>query len=475
METVDVVWIRHDLRLTDNPALAAGRGRPLVLVFTADGVDLRAMGAASRVYLHHALKAFQKDLRDEYGARLLIRPTFDEALTTITRAVRVERVLWNRSYEPALFDRDHQIEARLKAQGLQPEVYPGSILFEPWDIKNKSGKPFKVFTPFYKTCLARGMTHKPWPKPDRIQSVDHPALQDGVVDALNLLPQGSRWDLELMRSWITTESGWWQAWKDFRETRLPHYPTARDIPAEDGTSRLSAALHFGQISPRSIWADARAQAPSAGTESFLRQMIWREFAITSLFHQPTMDRLPIIAPFQDFPWADEPEQLEAWKSGRTGYPLVDAGLREMLQTGWMHNRVRMIVGSFLIKNLHINWTAGFDFFWDRLVDADRANNAMGWQWVAGCGIDPSPYFRIFNPILQSERFDPEGTYIKRWVPELERIPARWIHSPWKAPEKVRSLATDYPAPIVDFAESRQQALMFHDRIKSGRASSGSWT
>jgi deoxyribodipyrimidine photo-lyase len=468
MQAVDIIWVRNDLRFGDNPALSVGAQKPTVLVFTADGVDVQGMGAASRVYLHHALLSFQNDLKEHYGAQLLIFPTIDEALQQLQRIVRIERVLWNRSYEPAQLDRDLAFEERLKAQGMQPGVCRGSVLFEPWEIKNKSAQPFKVFTPFYKTFLARGAPPEPIAKPKKIVSIRHSSLPDGAVDSLKLLPQSVRWDLSLMKGWPTSEGAWWKAWKSFRQHALVDYPRGRDRPAVHGTSRMSVPLHFGQVSPRSLWMDARAH-PNAGTEAWLRQLVWREFAIASLFHQPTMDRAPIISAFQHFPWDDAAEHLHAWQRGRSGYPIVDAGMRELWQTGWMHNRVRMIVGSFLVKNLHINWTLGSAFFWDTLIDADRANNAMGWQWVAGCGIDPSPYFRIFNPTLQSERFDPEGDYIKRWVPELKALPPRWIHSPWKAPAKIRALAPDYPEPIVDFAESRQQALMFYDRIKSGRA------
>ena len=467
MDAADIVWVRNDLRLHDNLALASASQRPLVLVFTADGVDLKGMGAASRVYLHYALRSFQSDLHEHYGAKLLIFPTIHEALQLITRLVRVDRVVWNRSYEPALLQRDVAFEQTLSKLGIQASIYRGSVLVEPWEMQNKSGQPFKVFTPFYKTFLARGAPLEPVARPRRILSVMQPSWREGDVDTLQLLPKAPRWDIGMMQDWITSESGWWQHWQDFRAKQLVDYPDARDVPAEVGTSRLSTALHFGQISPRSLWADARRH-PNAGTEAFLRQIVWREFAISSLYHQPTMDRLPIIEPFQRFPWANEPGHLKAWQTGRTGYPLVDAGMRELWQTGWMHNRVRMIVGSFLVKNLHINWLEGAAFFWDTLVDGDRANNSMGWQWVAGCGIDPSPYFRIFNPMLQSEKFDPEGAYIKRWVPELAEMPARWIHCPWKAPVEVRRRVS-YPEPVVDFAASRQQALMFYDSIKSTRS------
>ncbi len=465
MQSADIVWVRNDLRLTDNPALTVGSERPTFLVFTADGVDLATLGAASRVYLHHALLSFQKDLKEQHGAQLLIFSTIDQALKSLKAVRPIERVLWNRSYEPAQLHRDLAFEERLKAQGIKPGVCRGAVLFEPWEIKNKSGQPFKVFTPFYRTFLQKGTPLAPLPKPKHVSSIPCPDVKAGTLENLKLLPQKPRWDLSMMKDWTTSEGGWWQEWKKFRQTHLTDYASGRDIPATPGTSRLSVPLHFGQISPRSLWADARLH-PNAGTEVWLRQLVWREFAIASLFHQPTMDRAPILEAFQHFPWAHEPEHLRAWQRGRTGYPIVDAGMRELWETGWMHNRVRMIVGSFLVKNLHLNWTQGAAHFWDTLIDADRANNAMGWQWVAGCGIDPSPYFRIFNPMLQSEKFDPEGEYIKRWVPELKGIPERWIHSPWKAPANIRRLAPDYPEPIVDFAESRQQALMFYDRIKN---------
>lgn len=465
MQSADVIWVRNDLRFTDNPALTVGTQRPTVLVFTADGVNLEGLGAASRVYLHHALESFRKDLKDEYGATLLVTRTMDEALQRIRREIQVERVLWNRSYEPQQLAHDQAFEERIKAQGIKPGVCMGSVLSEPWDIKNKSGQPFKVFTPFYKTFLARGTPPAPLPKPKKIVTISLNDSPEGSVLDLQLLPQKPRWDLAMMKDWPTSEAAWWQTWKTFRQKHLSEYGTGRDIPALHGTSRLSVPLHFGQISPRSLWVDARAH-PNPGTEIWLRQLVWREFAISSLFHIPAMDREPILDQFRKFPWVSEPEQLKAWQRGRTGYPIIDAGMRELWATGWMHNRVRMIVGSFLVKNLHLNWTEGSAHFWDTLIDADRANNAMGWQWVAGCGIDPSPYFRIFNPMVQSEKFDPEGDYIKRWVPELAALPQRWIHSPWKAPANIRRLAPDYPEPIVDFASSRQQALMFYDRIKS---------
>ncbi len=468
---VDVVWLRFDLRLMDNPALFASSDKDCLYLFTSDGVELEAMGAASKVFLHHALASFAEDFQQTYQLPLLMRPgTLLAAIDELQSCFQIERVLWNRSYEPRLIHRDLGIEKALKEKGITPGVCRGSVLFEPWEIKNKTDRPFKVFTPFYKTLLGFGRPLEPLPKPARLSGPPFEG-KSGQIEDFQLLPARPRWDLPMMEGWEPSEKAIHRQLKNFLKKTVAAYPEQRDIPSLRGTSHLSPSLHFGLITPRQIWAEAR-QHSSAGCDSFLRQIVWREFAIYSLYHQPSMDRKPIMEQFNSFPWSSDRQHLRAWQRGQTGYPMIDAGMRELWQTGWMHNRVRLIVGSFLVKNLHLNWLAGAEWFWNTLVDADLANNSMGWQWVAGCGIDPSPYFRIFNPMVQGEKFDPDGIYIKRWLPELQKLPNKWLQRPWDAPEDVLrkagiELGKDYPKPIVDFGQSRQLALMFYDRIKRG--------
>jgi deoxyribodipyrimidine photo-lyase len=475
--TPAIVWFRHDLRLADNPALQAAldHGGPVVPVFiwSPDEEGGFAPGGASRWWLHHSLAALAQAL-DERGSRLLIRrgPALDVLLQLI-RETDASAVFWNDRYEPAALQRDLRIRSTLDHAGIEAAATTGAVLYEPWAIHNKAGKPYQVFTPFWKACLAAGDPPAPLSSPDKL-----PGLESWPeclpLDSLALLPKGT-WASGLRGAWQPGEPGARASLAGFLTERLADYEAGRNRPDRNGTSRLSPHLHFGEISPRQVWHacvrnPAAAAAGSSRGSVFLAEIGWREFAHHLLFHFPDTTGEPLKASFRNFPWNEDPALLRAWQRGQTGYPLVDAGMRQLWATGWMHNRVRMVVGSFLVKDLLIDWRRGADWFWDTLVDADLANNTLGWQWVAGCGADAAPYFRVFNPVAQGEKFDPQGDYVRRWVPELAGLPARWIHKPFAAPSGVlRSAGVEiggtYPAPVVSHDVARLVALEAYRRIR----------
>lgn len=474
--TATVVWFRQDLRLQDNPALGAAlaRGGPVVPVFIWDGAGEGdwLVGGASRWWLHHSLAALDESLRAR-GLRLILRRgNAEEVLGRLIRECGATGVHWNRRYEPAAVVRDAVLKTRLPALGAEARSFNAALLFEPHAVKNKSGGPFQVFTPFWRHCLTlpvevpAKMPGGPWPAPKQWPE----SLR---LEELELLPR-IRWDVGLAKVWQPGEAGAAARLKRFVTVAMDNYTDQRNRPDIEGTSALSPYLHFGEIGPRQIWAAVAATArgsgvfpPSRGAQVFLSEVGWREFAHHLLFHFPHTPAEPLREEFARFPWRRDAVQLRAWQRGRTGYPIVDAGMRQLWQTGWMHNRVRMVVASFLVKHLRISWQEGAAWFWDTLVDADLASNTLGWQWTAGCGADAAPYFRVFNPVLQGEKFDAAGDYVRRWVPELARVPARWIHRPWEASAAeleaagVR-LGQDYPAPIVDHSAARAAALAaFH--------------
>lgn len=476
-----IIWFRRDLRLSDNPALAAALQDSdhllPVYIHDPDSEDGWGPGSAARWWLHHSLTALDNALKS-LGSGLVV--VSGDSLTELRRLVSASgarRVCWNRLYEPAIQARDSRIKLALRADGLSVNSFNGSLWFEPWDITRDKGEPYKVFTPFWKALQKQPSGPAPEPKPGTLPP--HP-------EAVSTLPLAS---LKLLPT-IAWDGGFhehWQAGEDAAQTRLEHfidsgvssYALERDIPGHPGTSRLAPSLHFGELSPRQVlWRlrnDGRLHA-APGTESYIRELAWREFAHHLLFHFPETIRQPMDQRFNAFPWRkDYQNDLKAWQQGRTGIPVVDAGMRELWHTGWMHNRVRMIVASLLTKNLLIPWQEGADWFWDTLVDADLANNTLGWQWVAGSGADAAPYFRIFNPVLQGERFDPDGVYVRRWVPELATLPSPWIHKPWEAPTSLLSgfnihLGRNYPHPIVDLKVSRERALEAFKSIKSSAES-----
>jgi len=421
-----LLWFRQDLRLSDNPALAAALERrgPVIPVFIWAPEEEGAWppGAASRWWLHQSLASLSGAL-EKRSARLIIRRgrTLDmlDRLLTETGA---DAVLWNRRYEPAAIARDREVKSALRASGFAAESFNASLLFEPWTIRNNSERPFQVFTPFWRACLSRSLPPVSPEVPKRLPSPKEWPVPLAIAD-LGLEP-AIDWAGGLREVWQPGEAGARSQLRRFLREALAGYPGNRDRPGLAGTSRLSPHLHFGEISPGEVWRAVAGMVdgnPKA-SEAYLRQLGWREFAYHLLYHFPETPHQPLREEFAAFPWKMHPEHFKAWKRGTTGYPLVDAGMRELWHTGWMHNRVRMVVASFLVKHLLIGWQAGAAWFWDTLVDADLANNTLGWQWVAGCGAHAAPYFRIFNPAIQAEKFDPAADYIRRWVPEQPARP-----------------------------------------------------
>jgi len=432
-------------------------------------------GAASRWWLHQSLAHLDAALR-EYGARLIIRrgPSL-AALRQLVRDTSAAAVLWNRCYEPAAVTRDTTVETSLRTDGLTAQTFDAALLFEPWTIRSKADKPFQVFTPFWKACLSAPAPVAPQRAP---QTIPAPTRWPQTVSLSDLeLEPKIDWASGMRAAWSPGERGAAAQLERFLNDALARYPDERDRPDRSASSRLSPHLHFGEISPRQVWHAVHAHAAfdrtpgvSGGAEVYLREIGWREFAHHLLFHFPHTTDAPLRRQFARFPWQKDAAALRAWQHGRTGYPIVDAGMRELWTTGWMHNRVRMIVASFLVKDLLLPWQDGARWFWDTLVDADLANNTLGWQWTAGCGADAAPYFRIFNPVTQARKFDPQGDYVRRWVPELIRLPTAFIHQPWAAPPAVLrdadvQLGRTYPPPIIDHGIARQHALAALATIK----------
>ena len=466
-----IVWFRNDLRLSGNPALAAAvdRGGAVVPVFiwAPEEEGNWRSGAASNWWLNRSLASLGTEL-EKRGSRLIIRrgPT-DQALNELLTETGAGSVLWNRRYEPTAVERDSKLKTNLKDRGIAAESFHGSLLFEPSQIRNGSGQPFRVFSAFWRTCLTTPLAPPSKDAPRRLLSPDNwPRSLE--VSELGLEPAAG-WADGLSEAWQPGESGAKYQLKLFQKDAIEEYPSGRDQPGVVGTSRLSPHLHFGEISPGQVWRAVvcmmtdGAIGNHSACNAYLRQICWREFAYHLLCHHPESPEQALRPEFAAFPWKTDQRTLRAWTQGKTGYPLVDAGMRELWHTGWMHNRVRMVVASFLVKHLLIGWQEGAAWFWDTLVDADLANNTLGWQWVAGCGADAAPYFRIFNPVIQGEKFDPSGAYVRRWVPELAGMPDEWIHKPWKAPATILSKAgvefgKTYPAPIVDHDAARKRAL-----------------
>lgn len=465
-----LIWFRQDLRLGDHPALheAHQTQRPIIPVYIwSEGEEQPwSRGGASRWWLWKSLQSLDKDLR-RIGSRLILRQ--GRALPELENLIRetdADTVYWNRRYEPHLVQRDTALKDHLAQAGITAKSFNGSLLVEPTGLKNKSGNPYQVFTPFYRAFSQA--IHPPAPLPGP-QSLTAPGRwpESIAVSDLPLQPSPD-WAAGLEERFTPGESSAVDQLCRFVEEDAADYLDRRDLPGESGTSRLSPHLHFGELSPRLAWQTIQDQLDmepghSSGGEGFARQLVWREFAHHILFHFPHTPELPLRPEYADFPWQRNPVYLKAWQQGQTGYPIVDAGMRELWVTGWMHNRVRMVVASFLVKHLLQPWQDGAAWFWDTLVDADLANNTMGWQWAAGCGADAAPYFRIFNPMTQGKKFDKAGTYVRRWVPELAGLPDTVLHEPWLASEQTLQqahvvLGQTYPAPIVDHHEARQGAL-----------------
>ena len=468
-----IVWFRRDLRLADNPALTAAcaaheRVLP-VYIHAPEEEGAWSPGAASRWWLHHSLAALSEALAQRGGGLHLGAGDSLARLLALCRAVGAKAVYWNRCYEPAAIARDTRIKAALRAQGIEAESFPSALWIESWQITTKQGEPYRVFTPFWRAVRPRISPDEPLAVP----AMRFAATADSMsLEALELRPR-IRWDRGLEETWMPGERGAQEALELFADDALSGYARLRDAPARHGTSRLSPHLHAGEISPRQIFGmlDRQARQRDAkhrpDLEPYLRELGWREFAHHLLFHFPQTPVENFHPGFANFRWAAPDDALlERWRRGRTGIPLVDAGMRELWHTGWMHNRVRMVVASFLTKNLRQHWRHGARWFWDTLVDADLANNTLGWQWVAGCGADAAPYFRVFNPVSQAQKFDPDGDYLRRWLPELKDVPLPLLHEPWKDASLLSR--SGYPAPMVDLGESRHEALAAYQAMRGRR-------
>ncbi len=440
-----IVWFRRDLRLHDNPAFQAAykRNGAIIPVYIWDDVEERATGAASRWWLYHSLTSLQKDLQNFYNLSLTIyRGDALKILSQLTDVFCPQAIYWGRLYEPSTRRRDEKIKESLSEDCEDVRSFNSSLLFEPWMVLNNEGRPFQVFTPYWRKCLASGSIEKPTaapPKENRkvvdSKKISVPAIN---LEDLKLRPK-IPWDKNFYKFWNPGEAGAQKNWNTFLKDRKKNYSEGRDFPALASTSELSPHLHFGEISPRQLWWEMK---PSSAVQNvFLKEVGWREFAHQLLYHFPQTSNEPLREEFKKFPWREDSKGLRAWQRGETGFPIVDAGMRQLWQTGWMHNRVRMIVASFLVKDLLIDWRKGAEWFMDTLVDADLANNTLGWQWAGGCGADAAPYFRVFNPMLQGEKFDPNEDYIRRWVPDMKLD------------------------PIVDHKKARERALQAFAKMK----------
>jgi deoxyribodipyrimidine photo-lyase len=455
MESVEgpsVVWLRDDLRLSDNPALRAAidRGAGIVVLYLLDeeSAGIRPLGSATKWWLHHSLVSLGEHLESLGGTFVLRRGAAGNEVPKLVKEVGAGAVFWNRRYGGPQRDVDAALKSSLRDGGLDAQSFQGSLMHEPWTVTTGGGTPFKVFTPFWKACLEQGEPREPLPSPRTLDGVA--GIRSDAIDDWKLLPTAPDWSAGIASEWTPGEAGAHQRLEDFIDDGLEDYAEGRDIPAKNSTSRLSPHLRFGEISPFQIWHRVQHGQLSAAAKrnapKFLREVGWREFNWNILFHSPELPTKNFRPEFDVFPWSKpSASALKAWQTGMTGIPLVDAGMRELWQTGYMHNRVRMVVASLLIKNLLVDWRIGEEWFWDCLVDADEANNPANWQWVAGSGADAAPYFRVFNPELQAEKFDKSREYRRRYIPELD---------------------TDaYPAPIVDLRASRAEALEAYEQVR----------
>ncbi len=461
--SVALVWFRRDLRLQDNPALQAaldaGHVPVPVYIHAPHEEGEWAPGGASNAWLHRSLAALDTDLRARGSSLVLRQGDSQSQLQALIEQTGAVAVYWNRKYEPATQPRDAKIKRALREQGIEAESHSGSLMFEPWDVATQQGGPYKVFTPFWRNALTRLQLPAPTHVPERLSA--HRASGESL-DALDLAPS-IPWDRQFWTHWQPGEAGAHEALTVFIDGALNGYRQQRDLPDRVGTSLLSPHLHFGEIAPWQIarrLQHERSASRDADIDGYIRELGWREFSYHLLHHFPQTPDHNLNPRFDQFQWAKpNPAALQAWQQGRTGIPIVDAGMRELWATGYMHNRVRMIVASYLCKHMRQHWREGARWFWDTLVDADLANNTMGWQWVAGTGADAAPYFRIFNPVTQSQKFDPQARYITRWVPELEALPLKARFAPWQSPQLLAELAPGYPAlPLVDLSEGRDAAL-----------------
>jgi deoxyribodipyrimidine photo-lyase len=475
-----IVWFRDDLRLSDHPALhaAARKGRPAICLYVFDepshSSDTRPLGGAARWWLAQSLRALQKRLNGVGAPLVLRRGPAAKVIAEVARATGAGAVFWNEIAQAPHQAMAGDVAAGLREISVPSQSFPGDLLAAPADIRNKEGRGLRVFTPFWRRVQALGDPPKPLPGPDRLRP--GPNLASETVESWRLEPTRPDWAGGLRDTWTPGELAAQQRLETFLQSGVAGYATRRDRPDHDATSRLSPHLRFGEISPRQVWhaahfALAERPALSGDMEKFLSELGWREFCRHLLFDVPDLSTRNLQPSFDAFPWRHDEGALAAWQRGRTGYPIVDAGMRELWHTGVMHNRVRMVAASFLVKHLLIDWREGEKWFWDTLVDADPASNPANWQWVAGSGADAAPYFRVFNPVLQGEKFDSDGAYVRRWVPELAQLPTSLIHRPWSAaPLELKGAGVDlgktYPEPIIDHGRGRERALNAYAKVRA---------
>jgi len=456
--------------LSDNPALsqAVQSGRPVILIYIQELKNRRPNGAAKNIWLHHSLKSLSKDIQARGGQLILRRGEAQDILNELIHETGADAVYWNRRYSEIGRNIDADIKSNFKLRSIDVQSFNANLLTEPWEIKTKTDGFYKVFTPYWRAVRARLNLDDALPPPEKIHS-HH--VQSLGLDELKLRPQNLNWHEPMMQGWEAGEAGAHNRLKQFLDGSIGDYGAQRDVPAnETGTSRLSPHLAHGEISPRQIWHAAMGQPKNP--DKFLSEIGWREFSYVLMFHVPKLASQNFKPAFDKFEWQDDARALQAWQRGQTGYPFVDAGMRQLWQTGWQHNRVRMVCASFLIKHLLQDWRLGEAWYWDTLLEADPASNAASWQWVAGSGADASPYFRIFNPFSQGEKFDPDGDYVRKYVPELSKMPKKYIHRPWEAPTNILDyagveLGATYPKPIVEHKFARERALAAYKATRVG--------
>ncbi|MDB9788385.1 DNA photolyase family protein [Candidatus Thioglobus sp.] len=464
-----IYWLRQDLRLSDNPALfAAAKNNSILPIYILDDVNSKdySMGEASRFWLHYSLHSLNKSLDQNLS---IYSGDPIEVILEIINRLDIKEIFWNRCYEPWRIKRDKHIKKELELKGISVNTFNGSLLWEPWTIKKADGTPYKVFTPYFrKGCLLSDEPRKPISTPENLNLFhDKNSLKD--INALSLLPS-TKWDIEMKSFWNIGELGANNRLTEFLSNGVENYKEGRNIPSKPFVSRLSPHLHFGEISPNQAWHAAQKKGDDTNIDHFCSELGWREFSYTQLYFNPELPKKNLQSKFDLFPWDQDEQKLIAWQKGQTGIPMVDAGMRELWLTGAMHNRVRMVVGSFLVKNLLLHWHHGERWFWDCLVDADLASNSASWQWIAGCGADAAPYFRIFNPVTQGQKFDSDGEYIRKYIPEISELPNKYLFNPWEAPQEELDMAgvvigKDYPKPIIDLKLSRQNALEAFKSLK----------
>ena len=467
-EKITIHWFRSDLRIADNPSFSHACKNSHVIpvyIFEETKMDDFPLGRASLTWLRRSLILLDKKLS---GKLLILRGDPLRTLKTLIKENNVKAVFWNRCYTPWRIARDSNIKTTLQAMGIECCTFNGSVLREPWEVLKDDGTPYKVFTPYYrKGCAEIDLPRLPLPAPKQISYAKISRIKQ---DPLEKTLIESKWQNKILRHASIGEDNARKKLEKFLESGISNYKKGRNFPSLEHVSKLAPNLHFGEISPNQVLSAINSITTDENTDHFMSELGWREFSYYLLYHFPQIAHKNLQRKFDAFPWVSNPKALNDWQFGQTGIPMVDAGMRELWETGSMHNRLRMIVGSFLVKNLLIDWRLGANWFWDCLFDADLACNTAGWQWIAGCGADAAPYYRIFNPVLQGKRFDPKGEYIRQYVPELKKLESRYLFSPWEAPDSALykagvRLGKSYPYPIVNLSESRRTALEAFKTLK----------